>query len=179
MRRRAVVVGLLVVLVLAVWVALRVPLPGAQAGGIRVERVVDGDTLRVRRDGDLVTVRLLNVDTPETVKPDTPVQCGGPQASEWLHRRLPIGEAVTLTYDVERTDRYGRDLARVTASDGGVVNDEIAALGLGRAIAIGANRTWYPQVKALEERARQDRLGLFDPALGCPTERSSAANRSG
>ncbi len=77
-----------------------------------VDRVVDGDTIVVReRQGD-VHVRLIGVDSPESVKPDTPVQCFAIAASNFTKQAL-TDTLVRLTYDVERYDRYGRTLAYV------------------------------------------------------------------
>ena len=63
------------------------PRQARASGPARVERVVDGDTLKVRlQDGRRKTVRVLGIDTPETKKPDTPIECGGPQASAAMRR---------------------------------------------------------------------------------------------
>jgi micrococcal nuclease len=93
------------------------PAPGMPAAPAvlhgRVLRAVDGDTLEVRlRDAAVETVRLIGVDTPETVKPDTPVQCFGPRASAFEHRVVE-GRRVRLLTGVERRDVYGRLLAYV------------------------------------------------------------------
>ena len=56
-----------------------------------VLEVVDGDTLSVAIDGDPVRVRLIGVDTPETVDPDRPVGCFGPEASDRTKEMLPEG----------------------------------------------------------------------------------------
>lgn len=78
-----------------------------------VVRAVDGDTLEVRLDGGAVeTVRVIGVDTPETVKPDTPVQCFGPRASRFEHEYVE-GRRVRLLTGVEPRDFYGRLLAYV------------------------------------------------------------------
>ena len=77
---------------------------------MRVTRVVDGDTIEVRLGGRVEDVRLIGVDTPETVKPDTPVQCFGPRASHFTQRRLD-GRRVRLVFGAERRDVYGRLLA--------------------------------------------------------------------
>ena len=90
------------------------------SGPARVVRVVDGDTLKVRMaDGRRKTVRVLQIDTPEVKKPDTPIECGGPQASAAM-RRLALdgdgrGRDVTLVRDPSQdaVDRYGRVLAYV------------------------------------------------------------------
>jgi micrococcal nuclease len=86
----------------------------------RVLRVIDGDTLSVRTStGRTLTVRLVGIDSPETKKPGTPVECGGRQATAAM-KRLVLnhrgrGLSVTLTTDPtqDRVDRYGRTLAYV------------------------------------------------------------------
>ncbi len=86
--------------------------PAAHAVTAKVVRVVDGDTIEVSIDGSDEDVRYIGIDTPETVKPDTPVQCYGPQASAEDHR-LVEGRTVRLVFDRERRDVYGRLLAYV------------------------------------------------------------------
>src|SRR6201995_2910072 len=88
------------------------PEPSQVLTGVAV-RAVDGDTLEVRLDGgDVETVRVIGVDTPETVKPDTPVQCFGPRASAFEHQTVE-GHRVRLLVGVEPRDVYGRLLAYV------------------------------------------------------------------
>jgi micrococcal nuclease len=86
----------------------------------RVVDVVDGDTLKVRTGGVRETVRVIGIDTPETHRPGTPIECGGPQASAAMARRARIGTRVTLVTDPtqDRRDRYGRLLAYVDRDDG-------------------------------------------------------------
>lgn len=89
--------------------------PTGERIGAYVNRAIDGDTLDVRlASGDEVDVRLIGIDTPETHRPGTPIECGGPPASRSLHR-LADGRQVTLVSDPtqDRTDRYGRLLAYV------------------------------------------------------------------
>jgi endonuclease YncB( thermonuclease family) len=93
--------------------------PTAVTAKARVVRVIDGDTLKVKlASGQAVTVRLIGIDTPETVKPGTAVECGGRDATARM-RRLALrngkGRAVTLTTDPtqDTVDRYGRVLAYV------------------------------------------------------------------
>ena len=101
-----------------------------------VQRVVDGDTVDVSVGGTTTRIRLLNVDTPETVDPNEPVQCLGPEATEFLKSVLPAGTAVRLEYNEERTDRYDRTLAAVFTPDGKLVNAEIARQGLGAPLVV-------------------------------------------
>jgi len=79
---------------------------------VTVERVVDGDTFIAITGSRRFRVRLIGVDSPETVKPGAPVGCFGPEASAYAHRTL-TGEQVRLVFDVDRYDRYRRVLAYV------------------------------------------------------------------
>jgi micrococcal nuclease len=132
-----------------------------------VERVVDGDTLIVDLDGERARVRLLNVDAPESVAEDRPIECLGPEASAYLKRLLEPGDEVTLAYDVERFDRYDRMLAAAFTPDGRNVSVEIARAGLAEAITVGPNDRFRPDVQAAMEEAQRADRGLWDPDGAC------------
>jgi micrococcal nuclease len=133
---------------------------------VRVTHVVDGDTIDVAMpDGDEETVRYIGIDTPETVKPDTPVQCGGPRAHE-ANERLVGGREVTLRFDAERRDVYGRLLAyvHVPAGPGGrplFVNAELVRLGLARTLTIPPNDSFAALFARLAARAGAAGRGLW------------------
>lgn len=102
-----------------------------------ITRVVDGDTIVVRfADGQEETIRLLDVDTPETVKPNAPVECFGPEASAYMQQRLcgaaEGGRCSGIKVQVEpaERDRFGRLLAYVWV-DGVLLNEELVAQGYG------------------------------------------------
>jgi micrococcal nuclease len=125
----------------------------------RVERVVDGDTL-VLDGGE--RVRLIGVDTPETVHPERPVERFGKEASEFT-RRMAEGRAVRLEFDsagAGRTDRYGRTLAYVYLEDGTFLNAEIIRQGYGFAYTRFPFR-YLEEFRRLEHEARADRRGLW------------------
>jgi micrococcal nuclease len=137
----------------------------------RVTHVVDGDTIDVAMpDGDEETVRYIGIDTPETVKPDTPVQCGGPKAHA-VNERLVGGRSVTLRFDAERRDVYGRLLAYVhlpAARPGGhplFVNAELVRLGLARTLTIPPNDSFASLFARLAARAGALGRGLWG---SCP-----------
>ncbi|THG33208.1 thermonuclease family protein [Naasia lichenicola] len=134
-----------------------------------IDRVVDGDTVIVDIDGesDDVRVRMLNVNAPESVKPDSPVECLGPEASAFTKSLLSEGDEVTLEFDAERYDQYGRTLASVITADGENVGVELARAGLARAVSYDGNERFRPAVDDAIAEARADRVGLFDPANGC------------
>lgn len=133
----------------------------------RVERVVDGDTIIANRRGDRLYVRLLNINTPETVHPHKPAQCLGAEASAFLTDLLPAGTTVELRYDHEREDRYGRTLAAVYTSEGRSVSAAIAAAGLSEAVVYGTNRRYLPEVQQAVEQARTAHRGRFAEHLAC------------
>ena len=125
-----------------------------------VTHVVDGDTIVVAlRDGRSETVRLLGVDTPETVHPDKPVECFGPEASAYTHSTLE-GRQVYLDTDVEERDRYGRLLAYVTV-DGKRFNDELLRLGYATFLVIPPNGEHARDLLSAELDARAAGRGLW------------------
>jgi micrococcal nuclease len=133
---------------------------GAAADGT-VTRVVDGDTIHVALDGQDETVRYIGIDTPESVKPGTPVQCFAEAASA-ANRRLVDGRRVRLTFDAERRDRYGRLLAYVRRADDGVfVNERLVRDGYARTLTIPPNVRFAGRFATLAQEARESRRGLW------------------
>jgi endonuclease YncB( thermonuclease family) len=114
---------------LAVFTAAILFAGGAVASAQLVTRVVDGDTIVVAGVG---TVRLIGVDTPETVDPRRPVQDFGQEASAFT-KQLAQGKIVRLEFEGPRTDRYRRTLAYVYLPDGRLLNAEIIKQGYGHA----------------------------------------------
>jgi micrococcal nuclease len=128
-------------------------------------RVVDGDTIVVEIDGQRQTVRLIGIDTPESVKPDSPVECFGPEASAFTNALLPAGTALHLERDVEARDDYGRLLAYVyLAADGTFVNLEIVRQGYASLLTFPPNVAHVDDFVASAQSAQQANLGLW---AGC------------
>ncbi len=124
-----------------------------------VTRVVDGDTVEARIDGEAEDVRYIGVDTPETVKPGTPVQCFGPRASAFNHR-LVEGRRVRLVFGTERRDAYGRLLAYVYLGRR-FVNASLVRRGLARTLTIPPNDHFAPLLRGLELGAARAGRGLW------------------
>jgi micrococcal nuclease len=136
------------------------PDPSQVLTGVAV-RAVDGDTLEVRLDdGDVETVRLIGVDTPETVKPDTPVQCFGPQASSFEHRHTE-GRRVRMVIGVEPRDFYGRLLAYVFVGNR-FLEAELLRRGLARTLTFHPNDRFAPRFEKLERIAAKRGKGLWN-----------------
>lgn len=161
-RRRKAVSLVVVVLALLAWAVRELapdlfrPAPKPEGDWRTVVRVVDGDTLLL--DGN-ERVRLIGVDTPESVDPRRPVERFGQEASAFL-RRIAEGKRVRLAFDQERKDRYGRTLAYVHLEDGTLVNGEIIRQGYGHAYTRFPFR-YAEEFRAYEREAREQRRGLW------------------
>jgi micrococcal nuclease len=178
MRRRGAWRGPLLLVVIAVLGLSRCGEPGdgVDDGGsaeppgpvsARVTDVVDGDTIEVELSGgEREDVRYIGIDTPETVKPGTPIQCGGPKAHE-VNERLVGDREVRLRFDAERRDDYGRLLAYVylpATAPGGrplFVNAELVRRGLARTLTIPPNDSFAPLLARLQARAGRAGRGLW------------------
>jgi micrococcal nuclease len=128
-----------------------------EAATQRVERVVDGDTLLL---ANRARVRLIGVDTPETVKPDTPPQPWGAEATAFT-KQFVAGGIVRLEFDRERVDQYDRFLAYVYV-DEVMLNEELLRAGLAR---MEPQYRYDPAMKrrfrAAEDQARAERIGIW------------------
>lgn len=135
--------------------------PGGSATA-RVARVVDGDTIAVEIDGRAERVRYIGVDTPETVKPNAPVECWGPAASALNRRLVAVGADVRLRFDRELRDRYDRLLAYVYRDgDGLFVNARLVRDGAARTLSISPNTTHARELAGLQASARAAGRGLW------------------
>lgn len=129
-----------------------------------VARVIDGDTIEVRFRGRVVDVRLIGVDTPETVHPTEPVECFGPAASRFTEQHLE-GEHVRLELGVERFDRYGRTLAYIWI-DRVLFNELLVARGFAQVSTYPPNVRYVDRFLEAQREARQHDRGLWG---GCST----------
>ncbi|TLP75607.1 thermonuclease family protein [Nesterenkonia sphaerica] len=129
-------------------------------------RVIDGDTIVVAVEGEEERVRLLNIDTPETVHPSEPVECGGPEASEAIRGVLSPGDVVVLEFDEELRDRYDRLLAGVFVDDI-FVNEHMALEGWGEPAYFAPNDRFLAIVEEAWTQAEADEAGMFSPQLAC------------
>ncbi|MBN3496310.1 thermonuclease family protein [Arthrobacter pascens] len=140
---------------------------GAPTNEATVSRIIDGDTFVAMTSAGEKTIRLLNVDTPETKDPNAPVECLGPEATAALEQLLPVGSVVRLELDEEPTDKYGRTLAGVFDASGTLINAEVARQGMGIPMLVEPNRKFYPPVEEAFEEARTRAVGLNSTAIAC------------
>lgn len=144
--------------------------PGPVEANATIVRAVDGDTVHVllsdASGADArETVRLIGIDTPETHRPGTPIQCFGPEASRFTAALLAPGTPIRLERDVEARDRYGRLLAYIfRASDGVFVNLALARNGFAHAYTFPPNVAHTDEFVEAAGLARDEGLGLWS---GC------------
>jgi micrococcal nuclease len=146
--------------------------PSDDGANATIVRIVDGDTVVVALAGNDVheeKVRLIGIDTPETKKPNTPVQCFGEQASARLHDLLPDATPVRLERDTEERDHYGRLLAYLyRTADGLFVNLSLAADGYAVPLTVAPNVTHADEFRSAAQDARRHGRGLWS---ACPEQR--------
>ena len=147
------VVTIVILAVLLIWQGLpksenlTAPQDTPIAEGIHeVADCVDGDTIKLV---DKTRIRLIGADTPETVKPNTPVQPFGPEASQYTKEKITqAGNRVKITFDGDTVDRYGRVLAMVWLDDL-LLNEDLIRQGLARA------QTQYNYSREMKSRFQQ------------------------
>ncbi len=145
----------------------------------RITDVVDGDTIKARAAGKTYTVRLIGIDTPETKKPGTPVECGGREATDsmlrlaftaptdtngdgLLDRKGGQGRSVVLTGDrtQDRFDRFGRLLAYATAAGKSLAVEQLAA-GWSDVYVFDKRFLQYPRFTQARDRAKNADRGAW------------------
>lgn len=127
-----------------------------------VERVVDGDTIIVKINGNRERVRLLGVDTPESVAENRPNQCYGAEAAIFLEALLPEGTEVTLIRDVEARDRYDRLLAYVVRSNDQLfINLDLIERGFAGVLIYEPNSHYRELFENAEDVAAEAGIGLW------------------
>jgi micrococcal nuclease len=170
---------------------------GPQPQNAIVTHITDGDTIGVRFTTDLdpeteprrsttlvnnekagvrETIRLIGIDTPESKRPNTPIECFSHEASTALGQLLPEGTPVRVELDVEHRDRYGRLLAYIfRSSDGLFVNHEMVRSGMAAAFAFPPNISYADQFSAASSAARSNNVGLWS---SCESEHEPALKTS-
>jgi micrococcal nuclease len=144
--------------------------PHPPAGHAVIVRPVDGDTVVVEVDGREEPVRLIGIDTPESVAPDRPVECFGPEAKARTAELLPAGTVVRLERDVEARDRYDRLLVYIIREEDDVlVNLLLVEEGFAEAISYAPNLAREGELDQAEAEARAAGKGLWPTCGGTDT----------
>lgn len=139
--------------------------PEGKFGPYEVIRVIDGDTIAVdvNGDGEADRVRLIGIDTPESVNQVNPEKnCEEGVLASQFTKKLLEGKSVYLEYDVQRMDDYGRTLAYVFLDDTEtMVQDEILKAGFATTLTITPNVKYADHFYDLLQAARENQAGLW------------------
>lgn len=130
----------------------------------KVHQVVDGDTLGVEINGVVEKIRLIGVDTPETKKPNTPVQCFGKEATNYT-TSLVLGKNVQVVADPSqaKVDKYGRMLAYIFTEDGMFLNKKLIEDGYAYEYTYNVPYQYQKEFKAAQQQASSLLKGLWSP----------------
>lgn len=143
-----------------------------QPGLYSIDHYIDGDTIAVNMNGQVEEVRFVGIDTPETHKPNTPVQCYGPTAAAETKKLIhTAGDKVRLSSDPESTnrDRYDRLLRYIYLPDGTFVNEYLVQHGY------AFYYPYFPFTKSAqfardEQAAQSAKLGLWSACHPTPSD---------
>jgi micrococcal nuclease len=130
----------------------------ADLGTHKVINVIDGDTLKL---ADLGTVRLIGIDTPETVHPFKPVEFMGKEASE-ATRKLALDKSVKVETDIQTRDQYRRLLAYIYLPGGMMLNSELVRLGFAQVSTYPPNVKYQSIFLEKQKEAREAKRGLWN-----------------
>lgn len=146
-----------------------------QPGYYHVVGVSDGDTVKVAMNGKTESIRMIGVDTPESVKPNSPVQCYGQEASDFTKKEL-TGKTVRLETDPigDNRDRYDRLLRYVYLADGTLWNQKLIEQGYGFAY-LSFQFGKQADFAATQAKAQETKAGLW---AACKPELSSGGRWS-
>lgn len=125
-----------------------------------VVRIVDGDTIIVKMGSKNERVRLIGVNTPESVKPNTAVEKYGKEASKFT-KKLLEKQKVRLEFDVQQRDKYSRLLAYVYLTNGKMVNKILLQEGYAQVMTVPPNVKYQKEFVKLQKNARKEKKGLW------------------
>lgn len=131
-----------------------------EADSVMLSKCTDGDTAHFMIDGKDKTVRFLAIDTPETVKPNTPVQPYGKEASNRTCSLLKQADTIRLEYESEKTDKYGRLLAWVFVDDQ-LLQLDLIENGYAKVAYIYGDYKYTDILQQAESKAKKNKVGLW------------------
>lgn len=132
----------------------------AELNKYKVESVVDGDTFKINYNGTSTKVRLIGVDTPESVSPNKKKNNSyGKEASNYTKERLE-GKTVYLEFDVQQTDKYGRLLAYVYLDDGTMFNKELLEKGYAQIATYPPNVKYVDEFTQIQKQSKENKVGF-------------------
>lgn len=140
-----------------------------------VTEIVDGDTIHCKEDGEILNVRLIGIDAPESkLNPKTKndaerssqdvetIMKMGRKATSFVKSHLSTGETVKLEFDIQKQDRYGRTLAYLYLPDGSMLNELIVREGYAQVMTIPPNVKFQELFLTAQKDARENKRGLWE-----------------
>lgn len=140
-------------------------------------RGVDGDTAKLSVREKVYTFRFLAIDTPETVKPNTPPAFMGKKASNYTKSALAKAKKIQIQYDGNRTDKYGRKLAWIFV-DGQLLQDKLVKKGYARVYYIYGKYRYTNKLRASEKIAKRKKLGIWKNYKAAFPDSKSSSNKN-
>ena len=134
---------------------------------VKYSDCVDGDTIKVLLNNEEKTVRLLAVDTPESVKPNNEVEYYGKESSEYTCNMIKNAKKIQLEYDPksDKVDKYDRLLAWVYV-DGKLLQELLVSNGYAKVAYIYGDYNYVSELKEVEEAAKTKKIGIWEEVLG-------------
>ena len=147
--------------------ATTVSAPARMSANAVIDFVVDGDTVDVIIGGRKERIRLIGIDTPETKKRNSPIECFGPEASAFTELLLPVGTPVYIERDIVNRDDYGRILGYVYRADDSIfVNYEVMRHGFAQPLSIAPDDAFAELFADAARNAEADNVGIWAACSG-------------
>ena len=131
---------------------------GKVAGNaVQVKKIYDGDTIGVVLDGRFEKIRLIGIDAPELDQ-----RPWGRKAKEYLESLLAVANSrISLEYDIEQRDKYGRILAYIWIQDGRMLNEEMLEKGFAVLFTFPPNVKYVDRLRAAQKKVRENKIGIW------------------
>lgn len=129
-----------------------------------IVRVKDGDTYVMMIDCEETTVRLIGVDTPESIAPDDYAKSNtseGEKVSEIVKGKIRKGDTLFIEYDISREDKYGRTLAYLYFEDGLMVQEWLLQNGYAQVMTVQPNSKYAERFAEIQYKSAEDKTGLW------------------
>lgn len=146
---------------------------------VKFSEKVDGDTAKFELNGEIITVRFLGIDTPETVHPTKGEEPFGKEASNFTEEKLQNAEKIELEYDenASKTDKYERHLAWIWTDDV-LLQEAIVQNGLAKTYMLQDNYKYAGKLQEAEEEAKNQKIGIWSNETMQDSEKSQEENAS-
>lgn len=133
---------------------------------VKYSESVDGDTAKFKLNEEIITVRFLGIDTPETVHPSLGEQPYGKEASDYTKEKLQNANKIELEYDSNssKTDKYGRHLAWIWIDDS-LLQEELISNGLAKTYMLQDNYTYAWILQEKQEEAKEEKVGMWSDII--------------